>query len=133
MRTALLTFALLPSLALAGVSRDWSETQATGTRAAPTLTTEGMALSDVSGYGVRVCATSGTLSAGWNLRAYLRHELTGLWMSVPGLDIPVPAAAAGKACVAFGDLVNALPRGRILYAADGAGASVTVYVEAWTK
>jgi hypothetical protein len=124
---------LLPSFALAGVPRNWSETQATGTRAAPTLATEGMGLSDVSAYGVRVCATTGTLTASWSLQAYLYHEQTSLWMRVPGLDITVPAAAAGLACVAFPDLVNALPRGRVLYAANGAGASVTVYLEGWAK
>jgi hypothetical protein len=124
---------LFPAIALAGVPRDWSETQATGTRASPTLVTEGMALSDVGAYGVRVCASTGTLSGSGNLRAYIRHESTGSWMSVPGLDVAMPASASGKSCIAFPDVVNALPRGRVLYAADGLGASVIVYIEAWTR
>lgn len=132
MRLAVL-ISCIPAVALAGVPRDWQETQATGTRAAPALATDGMALSDVVAYGIRVCAVSGNLTGVGSLRAYVRHEVTGAWMRLPALDVAMPAESAGKPCVALPDLENALPRGRILYAADGLGAGVRVYIEAWAR
>jgi hypothetical protein len=132
---------LLAPVALALPPRYLHESQAL-TRAAPTLSTEGMSLEAPGGYLVRgymvsVCAESGsTLSGGGHLRAWVYHPDAALWMRNPDLDLAV--AVTGVRCQAWSDLrPGYFQVRRVLYAADSitvsVGASVMVRVDGDTN
>lgn len=95
------------------------------TRAAPTLTSEGMSLSGVKAVRISVCAESGqTLSGTGNIRIYFLHGAAGLWHRNPGADLTVTATTR---CQVFGDLTVAavaVDNGdRVLAATDTLGVS----------
>lgn len=121
------------------MKRSLSESQAL-TRAAPTASSDGMALDNLAGYRVSVCAESGqTLSGSGNLRAYLYHGDVGLWMRNPALDLAV--SVSGARCQVFPDIEPAAreigENHRVLYAADTVGVSggttVTVRIDGATR
>lgn len=103
--------------------RNWSEAQAL-TRAAPTLSTEGMSLVGVTGYTLMISANVGqTLSGAGNLRAYWWDwtEATPRWKRMPDLDRAVTLSGVRDMC--FGDTQDHQPSGLLLYAADGVTVS----------
>ena len=128
-----------PLCAYAIASRQWSESQS-ATRSAPTLATEGMALSGVTGFRLTACATTGTIATACTLKAWVRNETTGLWTrsasadstGLGHLDWQILAADAGKACVTFPDQQPVARRGSILYATSGCDA-LTLYIEGVTQ
>lgn len=133
--------AVLLSLSAAGqtdppaMTRKWSESQAL-TRAAPTLTTEGLDLSDIAGFRVTVCAASGqTLAGAGALQAYVYDNDLALWTRNPSLDITI--STAGARCLTFADIQTVVATGRGLFAATGVtvsgGTTVTVQMKAWTR
>lgn len=129
----------LSAASLALPARYLYETQAL-TRAAPTLSSEGMGLGQVGnlpavrGVRVSVCAASGqTLSGAGTLRAWVYHADAALWMRNVSLDLKVDATAVR--CQAFPDLVSgARLEHRVLWAADGitvsGGTTVEVRIDA---
>jgi hypothetical protein len=113
--------------------KNWSESQAL-TRAAPTLVSEGLSLVRCKGFRVYVQAeATRTLSGAGALRAYLWNG-SG-WIRNTELDIELSADQAGIRTAVFPDQEVVVPRGRVLYAADGvtvsAGTTVTVTIEAF--
>lgn len=139
MRHALSVVALLAAVpALALGTRGWTESQS-ATRDAPTLATEGMRLSDVTGFRLTACATTGTIATACTLKAYIRNESTGLWVrsasadaeGLGHLDWQILEADVGKACVTFPDQQPVARRGSVLYATSGCDA-LTLYIEAVT-
>ena len=126
--TAALLLALLSGQARTAVTV--TEAQALS-RAAPTLSTEGVSLGSARGLRVTLCAASGqTLSGAGALRAYYSPSGT-IWSRNSGLDLAVPGDAAGKACWTFPDVEVLVRTGRVLFAADGVtvsgGTTVTLY------
>jgi hypothetical protein len=92
--------ALFSVAAYAG-TRPFTESQAL-TRAAPTLSTEGVSMSQITAFRVSVCATTGnTLSGSGTLKAYLYNPAVGLWMRNPSLDVAV--TNSGERCQVFPD------------------------------
>ena len=112
------------------------------TRAAPTLSTEGLSLIADSGYPVRgfvvsVCAEDGeTLSAAGTLRAWAYHPEAAVWMRNPDLDLDV--SVSGTRCQVFPDLrTGLLMSRRVLFAADelevSGGTTVAVRIDGDTN
>ncbi len=84
------------------IRAEWSETQSL-TRAAPTLSTEGVSTSNAASITFVLEAVTGTLSGGGSLAIWvydLWDGTNGAWAPFPARDITVPAACSGKArCV----------------------------------
>lgn len=106
-------------------------TVGTCTGTAPTGSGEGMLLSGVSSYRLRVCAAgallddAGTnptsLSGAGTLQAYWRDAAEATWIRNPGLDQSV--TVSGVACQVFPDFVVGSQIGRVRYVASGVTVS----------
>jgi len=143
MRRALLAAAILSSFpAFAVTTRQWVEAQS-ATRAtpsaAPTTIADAFPLSDVTRVRVIVKATSGTITKGCTLRAWLYVSGIG-WMRAAVTDSTGTRSAdkvlysnhVGETSVVFpGDTVD-VPTGWLLYATDGCDA-LTVYIQGVTQ
>lgn len=73
----------------------WTDSVATstGSRAAPTASTEGMDLGGVSGYRVIVSAAAGqTLAGGGNMLAWVFDNTLARWARDPDLDFSLTAS-----------------------------------------
>ncbi len=134
---------------LSGQGRHWTEGQAltiaaTYTRAAPTLSNEGMSLVNVAGMRVQVCAnqpndggTAALLGVG-TLAAYYWDPYgdagASSWHRNPTLDL-TPSTAYLK-CQTFPDVHTEVPYGRVLFGAAGlsndGGVGVTITIDAKT-
>lgn len=117
--------ALFAVAAYAG-TRAWTESQAL-TRAAPSTSSEGISMSQVTGFKLSVCATTGnTLSGAGSLKAYLYNPVAALWMRNPALDVNV--TATGERCQVFPDFTVSAPAitGGDPYRALWGTSSVTV-------
>jgi hypothetical protein len=106
MKKLLLTvaFLLLPLVTLAGppdyfAARNWSESQIL-TRAAPTLSTEGVAMNEAAAVIFVLDAGSGkTLSGAGSLDIYLYDKWDGtnfFWTKFPNRAMTVPGGCAGQ-------------------------------------
>lgn len=114
---------------IGGAQVYWSETQA-GTRAAPTLVTEGMDLTGLmSAHAVVLCADGSNITAG-SMVSYYRSPKQG-WMPGPtSMNFALPTGGP-KAVGPEGIVTN--PFGRWLYATSGVTCSgvtsLTVTIE----
>jgi hypothetical protein len=105
---------------MANVTTVWTETQVL-TRDAPTLATEGVALTGRE-TGCRVvlsAAATRTLSGGGSLKCWYYDNSIGEWIRNPDLDITLSASHASVRRIAFPDQAIFVPNGRLLYAASG--------------
>lgn len=137
MKRIALVFALLAAgVALAGgVATSWSEAQAL-TRADPTAPTEGLSLSNVTGFQVAVCAEATRTLTGGTLKAWVYNPSSQLWARNADLDLTVGAPATR--CRAFPQQrVSIRNGGRVLYANSSvtvsAGTTATVRIDAWAE
>jgi hypothetical protein len=112
--------------------RVWSESQG-GTRAAPTLATEGMPLGDVCGYVVSIYPVTGpgtTTFTGGTLLCWHRSEVTERWSRVPDLDKTITAGLTEQTWASDPVWVQ---KGREMYTTSGltlsAGTNATVRME----
>lgn len=111
--------------------RVWSESQG-GSRAAPTLATEGVNLSDVTGYVVTIypVTTPGTTTfTSGNIRAWRWSSVTERWARWPDGDKAVTASVKEM----WWEVSAPVALGRVLYATDtvvlSAGTDTVVRVE----
>jgi hypothetical protein len=107
-----------------------------GTSAAPTLATEGIALQDLDSISVVVSADlTRTLSGTGNLRCYIYDPEIARWVRCPGADLAVTASAVRD--MAFPDMEVITPRAqRIEWAADTVAVSaggITVHHLGYSK
>lgn len=111
----------------------------TATQAAPTTTTQGLDLGNVSGYRVTAKATGGTILAGCWLRAYVYNEALGEWARSAAadssgdgyMDLEVKAANIGRTTpLVFPDSLPVARLGRVFYATDGCTGGMIVTIEA---
>lgn len=121
--------ALIASFAASAAYLTWAEDQNL-TRAVPTGSQEGVALTNVSAFRVSVCAADGqTLAGAGALHAYVWNYTSGAWMRNPDLDhaISVTATSCSGAacpCQAWPDQAVGLKNtSRVLYAANGVTVS----------
>lgn len=124
----------------AGLLRYFTENQSL-TRAAPTLSTDGMSVKDIKGFRVKVCAPSGqTLAGAGAVNLYEFDPTSQLWGLNVGLNMPITVTAtscSGSACrcQTFPGFEVDAPIGRILPAANAitlsGGSAVDIYVTAW--
>lgn len=101
----------------------------TGTEAAPTLVSEGVALNMVS-YSLAAEADSGQTLTSGSWAAYLWIESAGGWARAPDLDVTV--GAAGQRRLAWPGFTVAGRRGRIAYVPASVVVSAggnTLYVQ----
>jgi hypothetical protein len=129
----LLAAALLPCAAsAANILRSSTTTQALSAPA-PALATEGLPLTEVTGFRVVVSAPAGaTLAGGGKLQAYLYNDGLGRWVRNPQLDVTLQAV--GRDMVSP-DFQVAVPSGRVFFQASAVtvstGNAVDVRVEGW--
>ena len=95
----------------------------TGTESAPSGTTEGIALSGLSGVNVYVIASS-AMTAGGTLLAYVLDPVTAAWYRDPDLDLTVSALTTQT----WGGWQINGGAGRLAYVPSGVGVAVTLYV-----
>lgn len=132
MRKFLLVVALLslPIVALGQMYGSWSESQIL-TRAAPTLTTEGISLAGVSSYRVLVSAQAAATVTGGALTCYYFSAVTSRWGPC-ATSLNWTPATGGRDAVSA-DFSVGVPAGRVLYATNAvtvsAGTTVTVAIE----
>lgn len=99
-------------------------TSNTCTRAAPSLSTEGLSLEDITSWRVSACAPSGnTLSGTGTLEFWAYDPVTALWGHLKAKDLLVTEGAAR--CQAFAVEVNSMAGASIrgVYRANGVGIS----------
>lgn len=115
----------------------WTDPTATssGTRAAPTLVTEGMSLNGVRAFRVIVSAASGqTLSGGGNMRAWVWQNAHGRWARNTQLDFAVNPTIATTRDFAAPDFAVGVGDARVLFQADAVTSSsgeITTQIQAW--
>jgi hypothetical protein len=101
-------------------------TTGTGTEAAPTTSTSaGLSLAGIHGFTVHI-ETSGTMTAGGKLLAYLFNPETGNWTPVSdgSLDLTVSAVASQS----FSGFAVYGGGGRIAYVPSGVGVASHIYI-----
>jgi hypothetical protein len=91
-----------------------------GTQAAPTLATQGLDLTGLSGVTVTL-KTASNATAGGTLQAYVYNPESGNWNRVPDLDLTAIAATNQS----WPGLWVPVGRGRIYYTPSGIGSVVT--------
>lgn len=114
-----------------GANRSVVSVQAT-TEAAPTVSTDGIALDGIGAISIWLEADPGqTLSGTGQLDVYVYDAMVGAWALAPLIPFGVPSGAAGKQRVVLGSVVIDNPRGRIAPIANGVGVSaggLTLYI-----
>lgn len=109
----------------------WYEDQAL-TRTAPSTSTDGVPLDDLSGVTIAIEANSGqTLSGSGTIRCYLYDTLVGAWFRVPECDLSV--STSGVRRLGFATLAAAGRTGaRVDFVTDtvtvSSGTTARVYV-----
>jgi len=102
----------------------------TGTESAPTLATQGLELSNISGFTVAVEATVAvdagfeTFTAG-TLQAYVYNPVSGRWSRDPDLDQSVTAGISGQSYTGFQVPARS---GRIAFIPNGLGVAVKITI-----
>ena len=89
-----------------------------GDEVAPTLATEGLALtssffSGTKGLVVTACADATRTITSGTLKAYTYDTGSALWARAPELDLTV--SEAGNRCVSWSGMTVTVPKGRIAY------------------
>lgn len=141
-RLTIFTVLMLSAIALAAGSVRWSGLSMALTGVAPTLDTDGLALSmsqngvgNIRGWRATCRAEPGQTLTGGNVRVWLYSYATGLWGENRELGVTIPPAY-GKRQISWPDVEVHIPMGRVVLRPDAVtvsgGTTVDCFVEAWT-
>ena len=104
----------------------------TDTESAPTLVSEGLALSRVNKKPLVTIEvhieTAGTLTVNTVVLAYLWNPISAQWNRASDLDLTIKAAAAASEAFASFVVTRSYTGSRIAYVPNGIGAAPTIYI-----